>query len=174
MPTARRLSDGSLRAELWSRDRLAFGSLAYGFGQHYEATVTDDSFGSDAARLTGTIAYHYLSPIADITPGIAAGILDVANQTTDGRRAYVSVTMNRSLPGITRFGYCQLTGGAEFGRHGSPTGGIRLSIAPNVQLAGVYDGFRFSSGIELTSTSGAYGGLTLRGARTYVVLGIRR
>lgn len=174
MPTARRLAPGGLRAELWGDDRLAAGNLTLGLPRAFEMQLSEDAFGGDPGRPTASLAYYYLSPIADIAPGLAAGILDAANETTDGRRAYAVATMNRSIPGLDRFGYVALTAGFEAGRRSAPMAGFNAPLARSVALIGEYDGYRFNVGLEQRLGGGAYARIALRGGAAYVVVGIRR
>ena len=100
MPTAHRLPSGILRGEIWGYNQLSSGSLACGLGQNFEAQLSIDRFGRDPGRPTASLAYYYLTPIADITPGLCGGVLDAANETTDGRRLYVCASMNRTIASI--------------------------------------------------------------------------
>ena len=173
MPTARRLPPGVLRSELWTTRELAGGSLTAGLGQGWDAQLSLDRFGTDSGRPTGSVAYYYLSPIADITPGISGGIVDAANATTDGRRVYACLTMNRSLTQTERFGYVELTAGFEAGRRSGPMAGLKAPIARGVSVLGEYDGFRFNAGVEGRLGGGVYARLAMRGGVGYLVIGFR-
>jgi len=173
MPTARHLSQGLVRAEGWigSGSGAFFGSA--GINQFLDAQISVDRFGSDPGRPTAAFAYYYLTPIADITPGISGGLLDVANATSDGRRAYACASLNRALHGLERFGYTEITAGIEVGRRAAPIGGVRLPIARAASLLGEYDGFRFNAGVELRFSAGSYARILARGGVLYAVLGFR-
>ena len=173
MPTARRMPPGTLRGELWTNHQLAAGSLALGLTQTWEAQVSVDQFGANPGRVTGSVGYYYLSPIADITPGLSGGILDVANTTTDGRRLYVCATMNRSLPKLEKYGYAELTAGFEVGRRSGPMAGIHLPFARSLSVLGEYDGARFNFGFEANLSAAVYTRLALRAGTAYAVVGFR-
>ena len=173
MPTARRLPPGLFRAEVWTNRQLAAGTVTAGLGQAWDAQISLDRFGFDPGRPTGALSYYYLTPIADLTPGIGGGILDVANATTDGRRLYACATMNRSIPKLNRYGYAELTAGFELGRRPGPMAGLRVPAARNVSVLGEYDGFRFNFGAEGKFGGGVYARLAARGGVGYVVIGFR-
>ena len=173
MPTARRLQSGAIRGELWAGSQLGGGNLAAGLGQGWEAQISLDRFGADPGRPTGSVAYYYLSPIADITPGISGGILDAANATSDGRRLYACATMNRSMAQTARFGYTELTAGLQVGRRWGPMAGFKAPVARGISVLAEYDGFRFNAGVEGRLGNGAYARLATRGGVAYAVVGFR-
>jgi hypothetical protein len=174
MPTARHLPQGDFRAELWTNDQLAGGFVSAGLGQSWDAQVSVDRFGADPDRPTASLAYYYLSPIADIAPGISGGILDAANETTDGRRIYACATLNRSVRHTASLGYTQLTAGIEVGRRSSPMAGLRSPVAKGLSLIAEYDGYRFDEALETKLGEGVYARLALRGPALYFSLGITR
>jgi hypothetical protein len=173
MPTARRLPTGEFRAEGWANSQLSGATLTAGIIQGWEGQVSIDRFGADPGRPTGSLAYYYLSPIADITPGVSGGILDAANTTTDGRRVYACATMNRSLPRLARFGYVELTAGLEVGRRLGPLAGAKVPLARGFSALAEYDGFRFNAGLDGQLGGGVYMRLATRGGVPYVVVGFR-
>jgi hypothetical protein len=164
----------ALSGELWAGSQFAAGSLTAGVGQVWEAAICLDRFGADPGRPTASLAYYYLSPIADITPGISAGMLDVANATADGRRVYACATMNRSVPKLAQFGYTELTAGVEVGRRIGPMAGFRTPIARGFSALAEYDGFRFNAGVEAKLGGGEYLRLATRAGVPYLVLGFRQ
>ena len=173
MPTGRRLPSGEIRGELWTGRQLAAGTLSAGIAQAWEAQLTLDRFGVDPGRPTGSVAYYYLSPIADITPGISGGILDAANGTTDGRRVYACATMNRAPAMLERLGYVELTAGFEVGRRSGPMAGFKAPIARGFSVLAEYDGFRFNAGVEARIGDGAFVRVAVRGGVGYLVIGFR-
>ncbi|MHB8637025.1 MAG: hypothetical protein ACYC96_11210 [Fimbriimonadaceae bacterium] len=173
MPTARRLEPGVLRGELWSARRLADFSLTAGIAQTWDAEFSIDRFGADKGRPTASFAYYYLTPIADLTPGVCAGVLDAAAATTDGRRLYACATLNRSLPKLGKYGYTELTAGMQVGRRSAPMAGFKAPVAREISLLAEYDGIRFNEGIEGRLPTGAYARIALRGNTLYVGFGFR-
>ena len=173
MPTARHLSSGLSRLEAWGYQGVQGGSLATGVGPSFDTKLELDSFRGDLPRFTGDFAYYYLSPIADITPGLSVGVRDAANATQDGRRVYACGTMNRSLPKIARSGYFEVTVGFQAARKSSPFGGVSVPLTGGFALIGEYDGYRFVGGLRLSAGSGLYAEIAARAGIPYLALGIK-
>ncbi|MEQ1935522.1 MAG: hypothetical protein ABL962_16810, partial [Fimbriimonadaceae bacterium] len=82
-----------------TRNRNARGYLAVGVTKEIEAELILDrmEFKPDLASLS--LSYQYLPAISDAAPGIAIGIQDLMDRTSERRMAYLAFTYRFGLDG---------------------------------------------------------------------------
>lgn len=174
-PTAHALPNDTFRVESWfggEPDRFGAAFVAASYGG-FEAQYRWVNLNGHREPGALDIAFDYLSPIGDISPGLSAGVMDVANVTSDGRREYVCATMNRSSFFGLRNGFTELTAGFAVGRKSGPYAGIRAPIAKNLSWLGEYDGIRFSTGVQLNLWHSAYMGVDVSEGSAFLTVGGR-
>lgn len=157
VPTAHGLGPGAVRAEGWyatgfGQPRAVFAG--FGLGSGVEAQARWVQLASPAGPAAVDLQYTYISPVADISPGLATGVLDAFDTTEDGRRIYACATLNRG-PGYGR--YAEFTVGLAVGRRSGPMAGLRVPLGRSTVALGEYDGVRWSGGVEYKLNAQVYG-----------------
>ncbi|GIV02734.1 MAG: hypothetical protein KatS3mg015_1564 [Fimbriimonadales bacterium] len=89
LPLANSLYEGQWVVEdLYStRTHSHTGFLQIGLPSFFEAGVL-----AEKGRVGANIQYSFVQPFPEYSPGLAVGVLDIANQTDAGRAVWVAVT----------------------------------------------------------------------------------
>ncbi|MDI9636931.1 hypothetical protein QM565_14345 [Geitlerinema splendidum] len=157
-PTAKKLRTNQASVTLLtlpSRD-YAFGWAGLGLSDFWEVSVTGENLDSSSLILSGNLSYHYLIPIVDVSPGIALGVIDVADETEDRRAFYAAFTfhfgnigtLNQDVP-------TEFTLGMWSRKEGFMFFGAKLPVTSQFKLVAEHDANRFNSGIEFSPISEA-------------------
>jgi hypothetical protein len=96
------------------------------------------------------VAYNYILPITDVSPGISVGLNDVLNRTRDGRSAYLAWThrygnigeLNQNVP-------TEFTMGVSSQQSGPFFVGLTVPLAEHLRLLAEHNGKRLTAGVEL-------------------------
>jgi hypothetical protein len=151
IPTASKLPFGDLRLEYadeTSGGRTQLGWLEAGISTSFEAELRTEQYSGRSLDGTFDISYVYISPLADISPGLAAGVQDVLGTTVDGRRYYMCATFRNSVEAIGGEYPSDITLGFYLGAHPSPFVGTSIPFSSNFRLLAEHDGIRISAGFE--------------------------
>lgn len=155
-PTGYSLRLQEARTEAWwNGDRFDRGTLAFGVLQNLEVGATFERGLSNPDRFGFDLSYNYIRPIVDYTPGIAVGVLDVFNETSDGRAAYLALTMrmgnydpgNQDVPTELNLGFWSRHGGTSFIS-------FSLPFAEQFRLISEYEGREISAGFDFRPVKG--------------------
>jgi len=152
VPTATRLRDDMARFEFLGvpgRDRSQ-AWLGIGVAKSFELELTAEKFDSNAYVGSFNVAYNYILPITDLTPGVSLGMKDVLNRTRDGRSAYVAWTqrygnigeLNQNVP-------TEFTIGASSQPDGPFFVGLMVPLAEHLRLLAEHNGKRLTAGVEM-------------------------
>lgn len=171
VPTGKKVEGGSARLEVLtipSRDS-AFGWMAFGVTPVIEVELLGENLDSEVLTLGTNVKYNLLLPITDIAPGLSFGMVDVGNDTADGRAAYVALTyfygnvgaLNQDVP-------TELTVGLWTRREGFFFAGARLPFSESVAGLVEHDSLRITAGIEVRPFPGvAFRGLFRGGSPAF-------
>lgn len=154
IPTARKLLDGSVRLE----SMREFGHfdrgtdyLAAAFGQAWEAEARVLR-GPDFTKGTVDLTYNVVAAIPGFSPGISAGVQDLAAATSAGPRAFVCLTNRVEANGHnTPF---DVTSGLFVGKRTRPFVGTTVPMYPFLRLLAEHNGDYGSVGFEATPFRG--------------------
>lgn len=102
------------------------------------------------AKTSASLSYQYLPPFTDTLPGIAFGVEDIADQTPQGRSAYVVVTWSLGLTGtLNQDVPAELTIGAGTNQYKGIFLGARIPFAKQLNFLFEHDSRDVSAGIEI-------------------------
>lgn len=127
------------------------GYLDAGLTPFIDATLRTEDLSAPNNRATVDIAYNYISPLMDTSPGLSAGVQDALNRTADGRRFYVASTFRVGLTGsgADTFTPAEVTIGGFAGAKSGAFVGVMLPLTAAFRLEAEHDGYRVNSGIDL-------------------------
>ena len=151
IPTARKLPYGDYRIEYSDQlasSRTQLGYLDMGIGTSFEASIRTQQLPGRSMQGTVDVTYNYISPISGISPGIAFGVQDALNATSDGRRFFFCVTYRDEADAVGGNYPMEVTLGAFFANRSSPFLGLSIPFSGNVRFVGEHDGIRLSAGFE--------------------------
>lgn len=155
IPTGSKIPFRTTRAELMiepTRDANAYLFLGIGIGKTFEIEIRGEAFSGVDDVLTADIAYNLNSPLVDLAPGISFGVLDLADNTSEGRRGYFAITIRQAqqidFPGGTPL---EFTVGASFGRLHTPFVGAMVPFSDDFRLLFEHSGYRLSAAMEFRS-----------------------
>lgn len=148
IPTAKKLTDGSLRLETVQslQDHGSqFNYAAFGLGQYFEGEIRTEKYSGHDFHATADFTYNFVSPLAGLTPGLAFGLQDIAGTTRTGRRAFACATFREeSDTGL----YSDLTLGAFLGSHSGLMVGFDFPLTNAFHLIADYNADRAQAGFE--------------------------
>jgi hypothetical protein len=146
--------------------------LGIGIGKSFDAEVRWPHFPGDRRKTTLDVSFNYLSPIVDISPGISIGMLDLLQETREGRRGYLAITWRRGVIGdAVNNSFVELTVGFLFGGTNNGFVGVQLPFTDQFRLLAEHDGIRINSGMEFRFAPTASTRLLVREGRLAVGLG---
>ena len=149
IPIGRKVPYGVLRYESrfdQSDLRQYHGFLDYGIDTNFDARLTYDDVNGARRVVSGDVSFNYITPITGISPGLSFGIMDVANRTQDGRRAYMATTYR--IGGADLFNPVELTYGVFYGKRPLGFVGIMFPFTEQIRFLAEDDGRRISTGLE--------------------------
>ncbi|RYG48302.1 hypothetical protein EON79_04890 [bacterium] len=144
--------------------------FAGGISTAFDLEVRSQRFEGDPGYTTFDLSYNFLSPIADLAPGISAGLLDVTNSTDDGRLAYLAITLRKTYITLDGDVPGDLTIGLTSGRRLQPFIGFSVPFSKNFRVIGEHNGFRMAGGVELGLGQGISTRFFFRGQQGFVSL----
>lgn len=159
VPTAVKTRMGLVRMEgLFSGHGLRNSrmSVGTGLGASLDAELWSSALRGRSSAQGLNLAYYYMVPVTDLTPGIALGVQDLLDKTNDRRSFYVAVTyrigqvgdFNSDIPG-------ELTVGLGTGRfRRGAFVGFMLPFADQLRILGEYDSERITAGLEVRPVRG--------------------
>lgn len=148
IPTARKLTDGTIRLETLQPLRTGgpeFSYAAFGINQFLEGEIRTERYSGHDLRATADLTYNFISAIPGLTPGFAFGLQDVAGTTRTGRRAFACATFREE--GDTGL-VADLTIGGFFGSHSGPLVGVDFPLTNGFHLVADYNAYRAQAGFE--------------------------
>lgn len=153
IPVGKKVPFGTLRYETFldKRDPNSFENrLDLGLNTLFDASLRLIHQPGTKEAATVDLAYNYVAPIVDITPGLSAGVLDAANRTADGRRGFGAITFrsSKSSDGVS-FLASETTLGFTAGRHGAPFVGVMIPYSESFRLLAEHDGWHLNAGVEV-------------------------
>lgn len=95
IPTGNKLRNDRVKLETWLlRGNLAERQSFIGLGisDSFELEIRNQSSRSNQTKTSFDVAYNYLVPFPDISPGITFGVQDVTDETPEERSFYGAVT----------------------------------------------------------------------------------
>ena len=152
VPIGRKIPFGTVRMEVgeWGNANPTFETyLATGIDQYFDLEFrTWDAY---QERLKGTfdVSYNFIAPVADFTPGFSVGMLDLQNNTFEGRRAYFATTIRQTFSTPNGDEPFDFTLGLTIGRKHAPFVGLNVPLISQVRLLAEHDGFRPAAAIEV-------------------------
>lgn len=168
VPTARKLTDGTFRAESL-RDLRDLGRgtdyFAAGLGPMWEGEFRYLRRGDEDDTATFDLTYNVIAAIPGFSPGFSFGVLDALDQSSDGIRFFGCTTIRNefdhgNVPFDVTFGFL---GGRSF----SPYVGANVPVYSWLRLMAEHDGNRGRVAFEaqplrgfrvrLISTEGHFG-----------------
>ncbi|MEA2554547.1 MAG: hypothetical protein QOJ65_2723 [Fimbriimonadaceae bacterium] len=117
--------------------------------------------------------FNVNAPLAGLAPGISVGVLDVADQSPDGRRGYLAISVQDS-GGSGPFGGIaptETTFGFMLGRESHAFVGVSLPLNERFRLLAEADGTKLSGGAEFRTENGPYFRLVFRQEQTLLSVG---
>jgi hypothetical protein len=166
IPTAAKLPFGDFRLEYTDSvadGRTQLGYFDTGISTSFEAAIRTEQYLHHSFVTTTDFEYVYISPISDLTPGLAAGVQDVLGDTQDGRRYYVCATWRNTVESAGGDHPSDVTLGYYFGSHPAPFVGTSIPFSSCFRLLAEHDGIRLSAGFEFLPTPGVALRLVERG-----------
>lgn len=171
IPTAVKLRLGIVRAQAYfsgQKGRDVRGFLTTGLAKAVDIELTYDRFNGGATASSINLAYYYVVPVTDLTPGIAVGVQDLLDNTPDRRSAYIAVTYrigqvgdyNSDVPAELTLG-----GGTGRYRRGAFVG-FMLPFAEQLRLLGEYDSTKITAGFQIRPIRGLALGTLFQSDRT--------
>lgn len=152
IPTANKFPTGAVTLQAaWppSQDHGFLGLAGFGIGPSFAADIRQEAIAPDRSATCLDLDYNFTEPVYDLVPGLDFGILDAANVSSEGRRAYLATTLNEGGGIFVTDVVAQVTLGYQLGRKSSPFAGVFLPLGNSLALIAEHDGFRLSGGLEL-------------------------
>lgn len=151
VPTGRKLPFGTVRYEFRAEPKQRGNEehlFAAGIGTSFEIEARTSWLEQDRGSGTFDLAYNFIAPIPDLSPGISVGVQDALDQTEDRRRVYAAITFrpyfitaNGDVPGEVTVGILQ-------GEYTHPFVGVGIPLAREIRLLAEHNGFRLAAGVE--------------------------
>ena len=177
IPTGRKLLQNEAKADIYN---IASKDFTYGWVQFspsatWEFGVSGENLDTENIVWGFNASYTLVNPITDVAPGLSFGMLDLGNDTEDGRTAYVAVTyrigneglLNQFLPTDFTFGFWSREDSFAFV-------GAELPFSSTIRLLGEYDGDHLTAGFSLTPVNEATFRFLFRGGDPMVGLKLQK
>lgn len=148
IPTAKKLSAGTIKYELRydPRDRSSEQYLGFGATSFWEVELYD----RDNQNATFDLTYNLISPLTDLSPGIAFGFQDLLDQTDSGRRPFAVATFRQGFYAIGGEFPADFTLGLTYmNRRLTPLVGASIPFSEQVRLIAEHDGNGVAAGLEV-------------------------
>ncbi|HSI72954.1 MAG TPA: hypothetical protein VK934_07230 [Fimbriimonas sp.] len=153
IPTARKIPYRTFKYELRAEPRVQGEMehyLGIGLTPFWEVEVRSQNLQLDRPQGTFDLAYNYLSPFTNLTPGISIGVQDVLNKTAEGQRPFLAVTFRQGFFTIGGEVPADLTLGLSVVKSRLyPFLGASIPFSQEVRLLAEHDGFRISVAAEV-------------------------
>lgn len=153
VPMGRKIPFGEFKFDAFqelSRARSFDRWLGVGVSPEIELAYHGERINGGPVRDTLDFSYTYISPLTNQSPGISAGVQDVANRTRDGRRIYVAVTWRTAADNIGSGNVpMDVTLGVAQGSRTLPFVGVSLPFSDSLRLLVESNGNRIASGLDL-------------------------
>lgn len=176
IPTAVKLRYGAVRPQLYfsgEKGRDIRGFLGLGIAKALDAEITYDRLSGPSTVASLNLAYYYIVPVTDITPGISVGVQDLLDKTPDRRSFYLAVTYRLGQVGDYNSDIpAELTLGGGLGRYRRGAFvGFMLPFADQLRLLGEYNSTKITAGFEVRPVRGLSIGALFQSDRTMWSLG---
>jgi hypothetical protein len=148
--TGKRLPVNSVRGEwrfVTDRPERNVYHLGLGISQQFEAELVYSALGERGRATTFNFAYNYLSPVADLVPGISFGVRDGLDRTDARRAFYVAATLRSSIDSAVITAPLEFTIGGQT-RQGLFLG-VMLPFADQLRWLTEYEAKKVTAGFEL-------------------------
>ncbi|HWD41068.1 MAG TPA: hypothetical protein VG944_19625 [Fimbriimonas sp.] len=154
IPTARKLPFETFRLELADSfsGRTQLGYLDLGVTDSIDASIRSEKYLDHSTVGTFDLSYNVLSAVPGLLPGIAAGVQDALNTTTDGRREYACLTWREPIDTGNGEVPIDITFGMYYRSHPFGFGGVSFPLSKEVRMIGEYNGSRPAGGFEYKPT----------------------
>jgi hypothetical protein len=153
IPTARKIPFRTFKYELRAEPRFqgeVEHYLGIGLTTSWELEVRSQKLGLERPQTTFDLTYNYLAPLTGFTPGIAAGVQDIANKTAEGTRPFLAITFREGFQAINGEFPADITIGMSLAQKRLyPIVGASIPFSAGVRLMAEHDGFRISAGFEI-------------------------
>jgi hypothetical protein len=124
--------------------------VGYGIDPSFDAELVIDRQKGRPVRGTFNVAWNYVPPVVDVSPGITLGIRDGLNRTQDGRSLYLAISQRFFLDGEFNSDlYGELVVGFGVGGFRGAFTGLSLPVSPQFRLVVEYDSFRLTGGLDV-------------------------
>lgn len=142
--------------------------LGVGLGESFDLEFVDQQRPGLSHRFTLDFSYNFLSPIADLAPGISFGVQDALGRSELGRGVYGAVTWKiNNVDPINANTPVEFTVGAGGGRFRGAFVNARFPISNAVRFVTEHDSREVSGGIELMPNSSMRVRYTVRGNENF-------
>jgi len=152
IPIGRKIPFGTARFEVgeWGNANPTLETyLATGINQFLDIELRTSHPDGQRVRGTFDLSYNFIAPVADFTPGFSVGMLDVRNNTFEGRRAYFAATIRQTFSTPNGDEPFDFTMGFTLGRKQAPFVGFNVPLVTQLRLLAEHDGFRPAAALEL-------------------------
>jgi hypothetical protein len=162
VPMGRKIPFGTFKIDTFlelSRARSFDRWIGVGVSPEIELAYHGERVNGGPVRDTLDVSYNYVTPLTNQSPGISAGIQDVANRTRDGRQVYVAVTWRTAADEIGMGNVpLDVTLGIAQGDRTHPFVGASMPLSESLRLLVESNGNRIASGIDLRLFKSALAG----------------
>jgi hypothetical protein len=129
--------------------------VGMGVGLAYDFEIVYERAQGSPRGLTFHGSFNLLPPVVDFAPGISFGMLDMLNQTRDGRSPYVAISFRYAQFGDFNVEAPVLsTIGMRGGKHAGLFTSVELPFADSFRLLVEHDAIRLTAGVELRPVRG--------------------
>jgi hypothetical protein len=160
VPMGRKIPFGVFKLDTFfelSHSRSFDRWLGVGISPEIELAYHGERIDGGPVRDTIDISYNYVTPLTNQSPGISAGIQDVANRTRDGRQLYLAVTWRTAADNIGMGNVpFDVTLGIAQGDRTHPFVGVSMPFSESLRLLVESNGNRIASGVDLRLFNSAF------------------
>lgn len=152
VPTARKLPFRTVRYELLSQagsSQVVEHYLGLGIGKSFELELRTQRWASASTVGTFDVGYNFVAPVPDLTPGIAFGVQDAPDTTSDRRRFYFATTFRPTFSTANGDVAADITLGVYAGHQSSAFVGVGIPFSREVRLIAEHNGYRMTVGFEV-------------------------
>lgn len=142
--------------------------LGVGLGESFDFELVDNQKPGLSHRFSLDFSYNFLSPIADLAPGISFGVQDLLDRSDLGSGFYGAITWRlNNVDPINAATPVEFTIGAGTGRFRGAFVNARFPISNAVRIITEHDSREVSGGIELMPNSSVRLRYTVRGDENF-------
>lgn len=151
LPIARTIGFKNVRYDIFSYPNTVGNTdqfLAFSPVRNWEIELRQQRRGLLGTRETFDFQRNLLPPFVGTSPGISVGVLDVVNQSFEGRRGFIALTFKELLEVSESGEPGEVTLGYQFGSRTSGYVGATLSISPRTRLFFEHNSIQLIAGAD--------------------------